>query len=254
MAAVAAAVLVLSVGWTVFKPQTPPQVSVTNPNKGSVEITEPADILAPGNTPDGAAYGGFWDWLLDGSDPTEQVPTDEPPYYETLHYGTYEEFQSACLDRHKWYLHENVMIPCLDGQPLEIEDISVFEAEMYNEPWVWYFISHTPHITVRIPTTPSLTAGIDPNTSGAEALRQIWPEAPNLHNREEYTDSYSEIREVQITTSEGVKNALLRREADRDRTYLTFLQNGTLVTVAGPRNELGENWLEGFSLISVDSF
>lgn len=81
----------------------------------------------------------------------------------------------------------------------------------------------------------------------------ICPNAPNLHNREEFTDSYSEIREVQITTSEGVKNALLRRETDRDRPYLTFLQNGTLVTVAGPEKALDGDWLESFSLISVDS-
>lgn len=255
VAAAAAAVLVLAVGWSVFKTQTPSQIPDSNPDKGAVMPTEHSDILAPGSA---APEYGLGDWLLGGSDSTEQtptidVPTEEPPYYETLHYGTYEEFQSACLDRRKWYLHRDVMIPCLNGQPLEIEDISVFEAEMYNEPWVWYFISHAPHITVRVPTMPSLTANIDPSTSGAEALRQIWPEAPNLHNREEYTDSYSEIREVQITTSEGVKNALLRRETGRDRVYLTFLQNGTLVTVAGPANALEGDWLERFILIPVNS-
>jgi hypothetical protein len=92
---------------------------------------------------------------------------------------------------------------------------------------------------------------MDPDTSGAEALQQIWPDAPNLHNREAFTDSYSEIRQVEIVTSEGVKKALLRQEAERDRAYLTFLQNGTLVTVAGPGSELEGDWLESFRLLPI---
>lgn len=262
VAAAAAAVLVLAVGWSVLHPEPTPQPPVNSagnvtapPDKhGAVAPETPNDAAAPGSS----RGEGFWDWLTGGNAPTEQVPpadapTEEPDHYETLHYDTYEKLQTACLEQHRWYLHDEIMVPYLDGQPMAIEDISVFEQEMYNESWVWYFISHNPHITVRIPTMPSLTANMDPDTSGAEALRQLWPDAPNLHNREEFTDSYSEIREVEITTAEGVKNALLRREADRDRSYLTFLQNGTLVTIAGPRNELDTDWLENFSLIPIDS-
>ena len=45
----------------------------------------------------------------------------------------------------------------------------------------------------------------------------------------------------------------IRQEADRDRAYLTFLQNGTLVTVAAPGNILLGNWLESFSLMPLDA-
>ena len=262
VAAAAAAVLVLAVGWSVLHPEPTPQPPVNSagnvtalPDKhGAVAPETPNDAAAPGNS----RGEGFWDWLLGGNDPVEQVPpadepTEEPPYYETLHYDTYEELQTACLEQHRWYLHDEVPVPYLDGQPLVIEDIAVFEQEMYNESWVWYFISHNPHITVRIPTMPSLTANMDPDTSGAEALRQLWPDAPNLHNREEFTDSYSEIREVEITTAEGEKTALYRQEADRDRAYLTFLQNGTLVTISAPPSELDGHWLESFSLLSIGS-
>jgi hypothetical protein len=178
---------------------------------------------------------------------------EETPVIKTLHYSSCEELQTACMQQQEWFLHRDVMIPQWNDDNLTVKDIAVFEKEMYNEPWVWYFISHIPHMTVRIPTNPALTANMDSDTSGAEALRQIWPDAPNLHNREEFTDNYTEIREVKITTSEGEKTALFRKEADRDRVYLTFLQNGTLVTIAGPAKELAGNWLETFSLMPINS-
>lgn len=246
VAAAAAAVLVLAVGWSVLHPKTPPMV---DPSTGSSSVTEP-----PGDSgypPPGDPLRGEDLYGIKG-DPTEPPPEEETPVIKTLHYDSYEDFRTACLQQQERFLHPQVAVPVLNGQPLEIESITVFETEMYNQPWVWYFISHVPHITVRIPTDPALTANLDPDASGGEALRQIWPDAPNLHNREEFTGSYSEIRELEITTSEGVKKALLRQEADRDRVYLTFLQEGTLVTVAGPEDEIVKNWLEAFSLTVIE--
>ena len=243
--AAAAAVLVLAVGWSVFRPQTqmPPLDGST---EGTLQ-TEALDLIPPGDSPS----NGFGDTFLGGGDGSQEDVTcgaeEETPVSKTLHYASYEELQAACLDRQEWFLHPDVMVPCL-----ETEDITVFEAELHNEPWAWYFLSHTPHLTVRIPTMTSLTAGISPDASGSEALRQLFPDAPNLHNREEFTDSYTEIREVQITTADGEKTALLCKEADRDRSYLTFLQNGTLVTIAGPEDELDGDWLEAFSLVPID--
>lgn len=248
--AAAAAVLAVAVGWSVFKPQTPPEVPDTEPNRGSVNSTAPPELCPP----TAEVPGGLGDFLIGGNDkgdPSESIKA-EPPVTETLDFATYSELRSACLNGQTPYLHQDVPVPILNGQPLEIEDITVFEKEMYNVPWVWYFISHTPHITVRIPTMPELTADLDPDLSGAEALRQISPDAPNLHNREAFADSYSEIREVPITTSEGVKIALYRQEAHRDRGYLTFLQNGTLVTVSGPRSILEGNWPESFCLVPIN--
>ena len=92
---------------------------------------------------------------------------------------------------------------------------------------------------------------MDPGISASEALYQLWPSAPNLHNRDEFKESYSEIREMEITTAEGVKTALYRLEADRDRAYLTFLQSGTLVTVSGPQAVIEGDWLETFSLMAI---
>ena len=265
--AAAAAVMVLAVGWWILKPQAPPEPTMNGSTGGSIPTTAPPDLMAPDSPP-----SGFLDDSLDGTvngNPDKgNIPDSdrgetnygapsagieqEPPITETLHFADYEDFRTACLNRNSWYLHRDVMVPYSQEQPLEIEDIAVFEKEMYNEPWVWYFISYVPHMTVRIPTLPALTANIDPDTSGAEALRQIWPDAPNLHNRDAYADAYSEIREVIITTSEGEKKALLRQEADRDRAYLTFLQQGTFVTVAGPANELQADWLKTFTLIPID--
>lgn len=242
-----AAVLVLAVGWSIFRPQ--PQSTPMDGSTGGSMPTESPDTAPPGH--------GFWDSLLGGnSDGSQENVTcgieEEPPVIKPLHYSSYKELQAACLQRQEWFLHQDVMAPQMKGQPLAIKDITVFETEMYNEPWVWYFMSHIPHVTVRIPTMPSLTTNMDPDTSGAEALQQLWPDAPNLHNREEFADSYAEIREIQITTSEGAKTALFRREADRDLVYLTFLQNGTLVTVAAPEKELEGDWLETFSLVPID--
>ena len=275
--AAAAAVLVLAVGWWIFKPQTPTEPTLGGFTGSAIPTSNPPEQLAPDSAPGGfteGPRGGHDNSSPDNGtatiDPPASMSPDgdrgehygspsegteqEPPMTQTLHFATYADLRTACLDRNRWYLHRYVMVPFLNGQPLEIEDITVFEAEMYNEPWVWYFITHQPHITVRIPTLPALTATLAPDTSGAEALRQIWPDAPNLHNRDAYTDSYSEIREVTITTSEGEKNALFRQEIDRDRAYLTFLQNGTLVTVAGPRNALEGDWLESFTLTPIDAF
>jgi hypothetical protein len=269
VAAAAAAVLALAVGWSVLRPEPMPQspvtdgVSATEPpkNQSSVPPAPPADAVAPGSD----AGGGFWDWLTGGSSPSEQTPTyggvppeppkeEEPPYYETLRFVSYEELQSACLDRQKWYLHQDVMIPWMDGQPLKIEDITVFEQECFGQPWVWYYASHAPYLTVRVPTTSTLTEVLDPNTSGSQALKQIWPNTPNLHNKEEFAELYSEIREVQITTAEGVKTALLRRSTAWDKTELIFLQSGTLVMIVGNASAVEGAWLETFSLVPIDNF
>ena len=267
MVATAAAVLMLAVGWWALKPRTPQEPAWNGSTGSSVSIPD-----SPNQRPPTSPPAGFLDDSLAGHDkgspdngnvpdsdrgehndgsPSEGTE-QEPPMTETLHFTGYTDFQAACLDRNSWYLHRDVMVPYSKGQPLKIQDITVFEAEMYNEPWVWYFISHVPHITVRIPTMPTITADLDPNASGSDALRQIWPDAPNLHNRDAYMNSYSDIREITITTSEGKKTALYRQEADRDRAYLTFLQNGTLVTVAGPANELQGDWLNTFTLIPID--
>ena len=248
--AAAAAALVLAAGWFLFRPQMPPDAIWEGSTVGTPS-TQPPNMPPPGNTASDSPTGTL---RGDGSpgDVTCGVE-EETPVIKTLHYSSCEELQTACMQRQEWFLHPDVMVPQSNGDSLTIKDITVFETEMYNEPWVWYFMSHIPHMTVRIPTMPSLTANMDPDTSGSEALRQIWPEAPNLHNREEFTDNYTEIREVKITTSEGEKTALFRKEADRDRVYLTFLQNGTLVTIAGPEKELAGNWLETFSLMPINS-
>ena len=242
----AAAVLVLVLGWSVLRPfMQAPDTSGTPP----VISPEPPDAGIPGNEPiygmDQSGGGG-----LAGAEPTEGINAAEPDY-ETLHFDTYEQFRKACSDQQRWYISDQVLIPLFDGQPAEIQEIAVFEKEMYNEPWVWYVISHTPHLTIRIPAQPWLTKGMDPGVSASEALYQLWPSAPNLHNRDEFKESYSEIREVEITTAEGVKTALYRLEADRDRAYLTFLQSGTLVTVSGPQAVIDGDWLETFSLMPI---
>ena len=249
-AAAAAAALVLAAGWFLFRPQMPPDAIWEGSTVGTPS-TQPPNMPPPGNTASDSPTG-----TLRGDGSPDDVTCgveEETPVIKTLHYSSCEELQTACMQQQEWFLHRDVMVPQSNGDTLTIKDITVFETEMYNKPWVWYFISHIPHMTVRIPTMPSLTANMDPDTSGSEALRQIWPEAPNLHNREEFTDNYTEIREVKITTSEGEKTALFRKEADRDRVYLTFLQNGTLVTIAGPEKELAGNWLETFSLMPINS-
>lgn len=263
----AAAVLMLTVGWWALKPRTPQEPTWNSSTGGSISIPDSPNQMPPDSPPTGFlddSLGGHDKGSPDnGSAPDSErgehnngSPSEgteqEPPMTETLRFTGYTDFQAACLDRNSWYLHRDVMVPYSEGQPLKIQDITVFEAEMYNEPWVWYFIAHVPHITVRIPTMPTITADLDPNASGSDALRQIWPDAPNLHNRDAYTDSYSDIREITITTTEGEKTALYRQEKDRDRAYLTFLQNGTLVTVAGPANELQGDWLNTFILIPID--
>lgn len=265
--AAAAAVLVLTVGWSVVKPRSPQEPMPNDSTGGSISIPDPPNLMPPDSAPNGFSditMGGHDNGSPDKGDAPDSdrgehsygSPSEgteqEPPMTETLHFAGYADLRAACLGRDSWYLHRDVMVPFLEGQPLKIQDITVFESEMYNEPWVWYFISYAPHITVRIPTMPTITADLDPNASGSDALRQIWPDAPNLHNRDAYMDSYSDIREITITTSEGKKTALYRQEADRDRAYLTFLQNGTLVTIAGPANELQGDWLNTFMLIPID--
>ena len=246
--AAAAAVLMLAVGWWSLKPRTVPDPTLS----GS---TEPPNLADPTEGLLDGSMGGCGN-VPAGTDrgETNEVIDQEPPMTETLHFDTYEDLQTACQEQKNRYLHPDVMIPYCEGQPVQIQDITVFEKEMYDQPWVWYFLSHTPHITIRIPTSSTLTAHLDPDTSGAEALRLIWPEAPNVHNWDDHKDAYSEIREVTITTLDGEKQALLRQEADRDRAYLTFLQNGTLVTVAGPVNELQGDWLNTFSLVPIGDF
>lgn len=234
-----AAVLILAIGLSILKPFVPTPDHTGNAPPAS---SEPDSLIPTTVSPDQDLPVG------NNSDGSLQEGVD---MVETLHFDTYGQFRTACEERLRAYLNTNIMVPLQKGEPMPQQDITVFEKEMYHQPWVWYYFSSEPHITVRVPTRSSLTANMDPNISGAEALHQIFPDAPNLHNKDVYSEEYAEIREVEILTAEGYKTALYRREAHRDRIYLTFLQNGTLVTIAAPENALSTDWLAGFHLIPI---
>ena len=127
VAAAAAAVLVVTAVWSVFKPQTPPEVSTDVAGKGSMPMTDPPDQAAPGS----AAWEGIWDSLLGGrgepDNGSEESPvtyrvsiTDDRPLVNKLKsgYAAGEEVtvQLPTLTEHYYVLYVNG-----SEQPMDIE-------------------------------------------------------------------------------------------------------------------------------------
>ena len=208
------------------------------------------------------------------------LPQEEPNYYPPIHYQSYEDltgfasqiaqgaepspgttddelliYQNATekLDR------QALPIPCLNGNRIALHSatgesaITLFHSELYLKPWIWYETDiNNQAVTVRIMLDQDVVRAFDEGDSCAEVVKHIAPDAPNVDNYQDF-DGYEKIFEQSITTADGAKIALVQRESSRDREYISFMQNGFLVTIAGPQGVITDDWLEMFSVMQGES-
>lgn len=286
-----AAILVLIISWSVIRSELSSIPPLFNPN--DTVIVDPGYTTAPSTTTipkDDVVYDPeyhgdltaphgnqnifiqFWEYLWDslwdlfhsGRDDSATAPTTIPttttPINSTLYiedtpdssyfcYESYEELQRDWQKEREIYrLNINMMLPYFGDQPPEIQFISIYDEG--GIPWTWYWTSYNPETIIRVATFPK---EFSPGCSGTEAMYQVCPDAPNLFNREEYQEYYPQIEEITVTTSDGEKTALMKYSSHLDRHFLSFTQNGSLVTISGDRSILDPEWLETFRLVHIDS-
>lgn len=288
----AAAVLVLVISWSILRPEPPsidptinnvtaPTSGTRPPSHGGSSTNNPISRPTPGPSLGAPTYDpiepvhltpfemfvqfieDIFDaieyYLLsattephepaaDPPDNTSQYIKDQPDYSQLRYYcESFEELQSACQS---WAESSDTMVPYFADQPMAVLSISFFEKDLGNLPWIWYQASHNSQITIRVAT---YTKHFDSRVSGASAMKTICSDAPNLHNRDTYEEHYPQIQEVTITTADGEKTALMKYSSDLDRYFLSFTQNGSLVTIAGDESILDVQWLNSFKLVPIDS-
>lgn len=145
-------------------------------------------------------------------------------------------------------------VPCINEQAVVLSSseeepgITLFSSELYLAPWIWYRTCIDDQvITIRIMLDQDILKTFDEHASCSDIIKSIAPDAPNIDNYQNFT-GYSHVCERQISTTDGDKIALVQIEDERDIEYISFIQNGFLVTLSGPQDTIASEWLEMFSV------
>lgn len=186
-------------------------------------------------------------------EPPNQLPLNFQSYADLEEFSVQKSQQTELTQYGAGIASKGFPIPCLNGQPVALESsvdelcITLFSSELYRKPWIWYdsTIDNEP-ISVRIMLDQDVLATFDESDSCADILKYIAPNAPNIDNYN--SENYASIFEWNITTADGAKTALVKKESDRDREYISFMQNGFFVTLSGPQDVITSEWLSSFCI------
>lgn len=147
-------------------------------------------------------------------------------------------------------------IPCMNKQPLELTArngqplVTIFSSELYDWPWIWYRCRSDlyGYMTVCVALLDDETAAAAQNSSCADFIQEIAPDAPNVDNFQNF-EFYSRIYETEITTAGGTVSALVAESAEYSETYIHFVHDGMYVLLRGSFETEIENGFQNFSLI-----
>lgn len=180
-------------------------------------------------------------------------------YRGSDHNNATEEDVQACQIMFENTATDKIPIPCLQGTYVELKartsgvTITYFTSELYYKPWIWYMSAiNEKEIAICIMMDQEILNGLDSDASGSDTIKSIAPEAPNIDNYQNYKN-YSTAEERNIVTADGAKTALVLKTSDSDREYISFLQNGFLVTLWGEPGTATDEWLANFEIVLSDA-
>ena len=132
-------------------------------------------------------------------------------------------------------------------------NITVFTAELYNLPWIWYFCKvQDKSFRVQIAYTCVLdSVKLDSARTYCEVLSVIAPDAPQPANYKKYK-SYKKIYEKDLSLSNGKKlTAMVSEVKDRDSVYVMFKHDGLLVCITADSWILSDSFWREFDLVKL---
>ncbi len=149
--------------------------------------------------------------------------------------------------------------PTLDGEPIPLRqkeglpEISLFSAELYNRPWIWYhcavddivFIVKIMYIDNDVQINGAAEYGV------SWLVHEIAPTAPNVDN---YTlfENYEKIETVDITFRDFSSQTMVSTPRDHDRRFYTFVYKDILVSIQSNQTEFPDTDI--FQRLSFDTF
>lgn len=175
----------------------------------------------------------------------------ESEHYGKLYQDTLSAFEKGTV---------SLLIPRIDGNDMSLRDeeglskITFMTNELYNLPWVWYHGKVNGNDVTVCVAYPEIAhkkklAGVD---TCAQAIRAIAPNAPLPENYETGV-SYKKVYESTLQLDGNAQVAALVKESSgRDRVYVTFLWEGTMVNVFAKEEVLTEAFWKDFSMSSME--
>ncbi len=134
-------------------------------------------------------------------------------------------------DKSKWkcpYLNGNIFP--MGNDPV-YPPITVFANELYEYPWIWY-TGYWKDDSIKIRTLYlELVEEVDLSSAqtASEVIMQINPNAPNLHNCEQFEDAYTAIYEKNMIISGEDVVVVIYELKTIERLYVTFVYDNLLV-------------------------
>ncbi len=152
-----------------------------------------------------------------------------------------------------------VVYPTLDGDPIPLRkkegfsEISLFSAELYNRPWIWYHCEVDDiALIVKIMYIDDAALCATAETDGISAfVRTIAPTAPNVDNYTTF-ENYEKIETMDVAFRDFTAQVMVSTPRDHDRYFYTFVYDDILVGIQSNRTELLDTDL--FQRLSFDAF
>jgi len=132
-------------------------------------------------------------------------------------------------------------------------NITMYPYSTYGEPWIYYYpdSKQSDVFGISILYLDDEIKAHANEITGSALIRQIAPDAPNLHNRVKYWKY--RMYESEIKLGDRTVNALVQdpREKDDKRIYNFFAYDDVLVVVRSLPGAKADAWLEGLTFEKV---
>ena len=215
---------------------------------------ERIDITLDTNIEETTAYHTGW------------IPGEDQPYYYNSHGELINSLNNAeseiRLDKEKWgvrfskfidVLSERKSVPLINEQMLSFgeKDIIIFPDDSYKLPWIWYRCYYNEQPMIIHITYPDAILGKDFSCfeSTSNVLKEIWLNAPNVHNFDDNKDAYKNIYEKDLIIEGQTVSALFVEPIDAFYScYVHFYYNGIYVYIRSYSESFTNEFWQGFSI------
>lgn len=214
--------------------------------------------------------------------PTVTITIDEPPRHESYRFDSYAELVQALTvpgSEDYVYLHramsvytetapfgkvysnmltllENgkaeVLVPQRNGETIPLfenqTDITVFSAELYNLPWMWYHCNVDDQLVhVKYTYVSAIDySELEQVTTIRQFLSLIAPSAPSPTNYK----SYRRIYEQELVLADGSRVlAWIYEPTDSSLVWVQYYKDGVVVLVRAEERLIAEGLLSSFDLV-----
>jgi hypothetical protein len=151
-----------------------------------------------------------------------------------------------------------ILVPVINGEIATLRDkegypnITLFVAELYNKPWIWYHCSvdgvDVIIKTMYIDDVSLLEKSKDENVSWL--VKQLAPDAPNINNYTSF-DNYKSISLIDHQLNDKNMQIMVTELKDDPRYFYKFIYDNLLVSIQSPQDILDIDVFNKLSFIEL---